>query len=117
MAASMKLRDGSAPGGTMVPATDDRTSAKMLMYAINALQRMNAKTWKGHHRLADRVITELQQPSPCELRAWITLAQAKCAHPMLRQNTQLWTTFRPMWPKQWVARSSRLRFPVSMEYT
>ena len=38
MAASMTLRDGSAPGGTIVPATDDRTSAKMLTYAINALE-------------------------------------------------------------------------------
>lgn len=42
MAASMKLRDGSAPGGTMVPATEDRTSAKMLTYAINALQRVQS---------------------------------------------------------------------------
>ena len=41
MAASMTLRDGSAPGGTIVPATEDSTSARMLMYATNALPTRN----------------------------------------------------------------------------
>lgn len=38
MPAIMTFRDGSAPGGTIVPATEDSTSARMLTYAINALQ-------------------------------------------------------------------------------
>ena len=36
MPAMSALRDGSAPGGMTEPATDDSTSARMLMYATNA---------------------------------------------------------------------------------